>query len=299
MASIKGVSVQNFNEYETRRGIAYEGDLFMDGKGIGNFENDGDGGMTSTWIKKEKREEFQNRITSYFEEVPHPYPTEESFIDELSSLFEDEQMFLKHNPPILFVGYKYDSFTPLEELNENVLTPTYLAFQSDAHMTKALKERKENWKRSFVFKSKKDFDMYPVKVDIAESKTFTRNEARDYFENLGLSYNRIREGDIELLLSILSQELALYKNNGEEYAKLMDMKVRKPLVKDVKILKRTGLRYASLKIDGNDFVKREAITFNEDGFIGFGGELCEKNVQPILHAFHSWCDMIASKVTVA
>ena len=299
MASIKGISMQDFKEYETRRGIAYEGNLFMDEKAIGSFENSGDGGMTSTWIEKEKREEFQKRITSYFEEVPHPYPTEESFILELSSLYEDEQIFLKHNPPILFVGYKFDSFTPLEELDESVLTPTYVIFQSDAHMAKGLQERKENWKQTFVFKSKKDFEMYPMQVDEIENTKLTRDEARAYFKNLGLSYQAISEEDIQLLLSALSKELELYKNNGEEYSKQMDMKVRKPLVKDVKILKRTGLKHASLKIDGSYFEKREAITFNVDGFIGFGGELCEKNVQPILRAFHSWCDMIASKVTVA
>lgn len=299
MASIKGISMQGFNEYETRRGIAYEGHLFMDGKGIGSFENSGEGGMTSAWIEKENREEFQKRIISYFEEVPHPYPTEESFISELISLFEDEEVFLKHNPPILFVGYEYDSFTPLEELNYNMLTPTYLAFQSDAHMKKGLQERKENWKRTFVFTSKKDFDMYPVQVDEAEDTKLTRDGARTYFKDLGLSYHMIREEDIELLLSALSKELELYRNNGEEYSQQMDMKVRKPLVKDVKILKRTGLKHASLKIDGSYFVKREAITFNVDGFIGFGGELCETNVQPILRAFHSWCDVMASKVNVA
>lgn len=299
MASIKGISVQDFRQYETRRGIAYEGNLFMDGKGIGNFENSGDGGMTSTWIQKEKREEFQKRITSYFEEVPHAYQTEESFIEELISLFEYEKMFLKHNPPILFVGYTYDSFTPLEELNYDGLAPTYLAFQSDAHMTKGLQERKETWKRNFVFKSKKDFDMYPVQVDAVEDTKLTRDGARAYFKDLGLSYHMIREEDIEILLSALSTELELYKNNGEDYAKQMDMKVRKPLVKDVKILKRTGLKHASLKIDGSYFEKCEAITFNVDGFIGFGGELCETNVQPILRAFHSWCDVMASKVKVA
>jgi hypothetical protein len=122
-----------------------------------------------------------------------------------------------------------------------------------------------------------------------------RDEARDYFKNKGLSYTDVTEEDIRDLVQFLSEELKEYVKNGGEHAKTMDMKARKPLVKHVKILKRTSLQYAYLKVKGSYFDSREAISFNKDGFIGFGGELDDKNVQPILKAFCRWCDLMPGK----
>lgn len=118
----------------------------------------------------------------------------------------------------------------------------------------------------------------------------TRDEAREYFKNAGLSYADLNEEDIQKLLEILSEELTLYYKNGGEHAQQMAMKVRKPRIIDIKCLKRTGLQYAFLKIDGGYFERREGISFNKNGFIGFGGEFSDVNVQPILKAFCRWCD---------
>lgn len=125
-------------------------------------------------------------------------------------------------------------------------------------------------------------------------KKLNRDEAREYFKNKGLSYSNIDEEDIRDLVQFLSEEFKEYVKNGREHAKAMDMKARKPLVRNVKILKRTGLQYAYLKVKGSYFESREAISFNKDGFIGFGGELDDKNVQPILKAFCRWCDLMVS-----
>ncbi|TQK75163.1 hypothetical protein FB479_101775 [Brevibacillus sp. AG162] len=62
------------------------------------------------------------------------------------------------------------------------------------------------------------------------------------------------------------------------------MKVSKPRVKDVKILK-SGPKHAQIQIDGSYFSRREGITFSQTGFIGFGGGFSDVNVQPILKAF--------------
>ncbi|MEK4968589.1 hypothetical protein MKX29_24395 [Cytobacillus sp. FSL R7-0696] len=121
-----------------------------------------------------------------------------------------------------------------------------------------------------------------------------RDEAREYFKNSGLSYSDIEVEDIATLNNFLAEELDLYLKEGTEHAKAMDMKVRKPLAKDLKVLKRTGLKYAFLKVRGSYFDSREAISFNENGFIGFGGELDSKNVQPILRGFRRWVDLLVS-----
>jgi hypothetical protein len=120
-----------------------------------------------------------------------------------------------------------------------------------------------------------------------------RDEAREYFKNKGLSYLNITEEDIKKLSEILSEELVSYLENGGEHTKQMDMRLSKPRIKDVKVLKQTGLQYARIQIDGSYFDRREGITFSSTGFIGFGAEFSDVNVQPILKAFHRWCDLVA------
>lgn len=117
----------------------------------------------------------------------------------------------------------------------------------------------------------------------------TRDEAREHFKSLNLSYDQISEMDIYILVKFIETELEDYYKNGGEHAKKMDLRVRAPLKKYIKTTKRNGLEYAYLKVKGSYFESREAISFNKDGFIGFGGELDDKNVQPILKAFCNWC----------
>ena len=117
-------------------------------------------------------------------------------------------------------------------------------------------------------------------------------EARTYFKELGLSYANITKEDILTLNNMVAEKLERFKITGGESAVGMDLQACKPLAKDIKVLKRTGLQYAFLKVKGSYFDSREAISFQRNGFIGFGGELSSNNVQPILEAFCEWCDSI-------
>lgn len=121
-----------------------------------------------------------------------------------------------------------------------------------------------------------------------------RNDARDYFNSLGLEYCKINEEDINRLIIILDEELSSYLDYGGLHAQQMGMKVSKSRKKDIKVLKR-GLQYARIQIDGSYFTRREGITFSQTGFIGFGGEFSDVNVAPILKAFCKWCDTILNK----
>jgi hypothetical protein len=120
-----------------------------------------------------------------------------------------------------------------------------------------------------------------------------REEAREYFKNKGLDYSRIKKEDIELLTNYVSEELKIYLNEGGSHAKQMSMELRTPRVKDIKVLK-SGLKYARIRIKGSYFDDREGITFSQTGFIGFGVELSDINIQPILKAFIRWCDNLVS-----
>ena len=115
-----------------------------------------------------------------------------------------------------------------------------------------------------------------------------RNEARTLFQEAGLTYGDVTEEDIGLLREMVKSELEIYKASGDDHAIAMDMTLSTPRKKDTHVLKRTGLKSARIQVDGSYFKRREAITFSETGFIGFGGELDDKNVAPILSAFAHW-----------
>lgn len=119
------------------------------------------------------------------------------------------------------------------------------------------------------------------------------DDAREYFIEKELSYSQITENDLGKLQTLFKEELELYRNSGNQHAIEMGLKFRKPLKKNIKVLKRTGLQYAYFRVDGSYFHNREAISFNKDGFIGFGGEFSSVNTQPMLKAFMRWCDEIS------
>jgi hypothetical protein len=121
----------------------------------------------------------------------------------------------------------------------------------------------------------------------------TNNEARAYFVEKGLSYDDVTEENLDLLERLLILSLAEYRTSGDEHAEQMGMYLQKRLKKHTKILKGTGMQYAMFRVKGSYFKNREAITFNRDGFIGFGGEFSSANVQPMLRAFCSWCNEIS------
>jgi hypothetical protein len=117
-------------------------------------------------------------------------------------------------------------------------------------------------------------------------------DARQYFKDKCLTYDSIGKSKLDDLISMLEIELAMYRISGGDHAKKMGMRVRTPSIKDSKFLDNK-LKYAFIKIDGSYFNKREGISFNENGFIGFGGEFSTVNTEPILTAFCKWCDSLS------
>lgn len=120
----------------------------------------------------------------------------------------------------------------------------------------------------------------------------TRDQGREFFK--GLSYADITGNDIMDLIKILVNELEKYKNSSE-HGKQMGMSVAVLRKKDIKILKNE-FKAARIQVNGSYFSRREAVTFSETGFIGFGGELDDKNVQPILRAFKTWCGELKGRI---
>lgn len=117
----------------------------------------------------------------------------------------------------------------------------------------------------------------------------TTKEARQYFRDKGLSYHDITEGDILSLLMLLNREIKKSNKAGETSVSTMHMSSK------IDMKKRTNgtIIKCFLYINSHYFTRREAISFNEDGFIGFAGWADQGNINPLLRAFLRWCDDLA------
>lgn len=117
----------------------------------------------------------------------------------------------------------------------------------------------------------------------------TNEEARQYFRDKGLSYADITEGDILSLLMLLNREIKKSNKAGETSVSTMHMSSK------IGMKKRTNgtIIQCFLYVNSHYFTRREAISFNEDGYIGFAGWADQGNKNPLLRAFLRWCDDLA------
>ena len=115
------------------------------------------------------------------------------------------------------------------------------------------------------------------------------DEARQYFTDKGLTYDNITEGDIFVLSMMLEKELKRSNKTGETSVSTIT------LSKKIDMKKKTNGRIICcfLYVNSHYFERREAISFNRDGFIGFAWWADQGNVNPILRAFLKWCDYLS------
>lgn len=116
----------------------------------------------------------------------------------------------------------------------------------------------------------------------------SNDKARQYFKDKGLSYSKIDEGDILALVMLLNHELK--KANKENETSMGTLYLSKKI--DLKRKTNGSLLHCYLYVNSDYFVRRECISFNPDGFIGFAGWADQGNVNPILRAFLQWCDYL-------
>lgn len=116
----------------------------------------------------------------------------------------------------------------------------------------------------------------------------TNDEAREYFSTCGLTYDDITEGDILALVLMINSELKKSNKSGETSVNTMT------LSKNIEIKKKTNgtIRSCYLYLNSHYFTRREGISFNEDGFIGFAGWADSSNLNPLKRAFLKWCDQL-------
>lgn len=121
-----------------------------------------------------------------------------------------------------------------------------------------------------------------------EGLFITRDQARKYFNHIGLTYGHITLARVKKLHAILDSHL---KANG-----IFDNSFHTHKDIGFEFTEDGGMAHASIMCSANYFTGRQAIEFEKNGFIGFAGWAGDDAVKPILEAFVEWCDLIKKEV---
>ncbi len=119
----------------------------------------------------------------------------------------------------------------------------------------------------------------------------TNDEARQYFSSKNLTYADITSGDICVLVMLLNKSIkqACKKNEMSVSSMRMSEKIKSKYTTSGKLIE------CYLFMNSHYFTRRECISFNKDGFIGFAGWADDRNTKPIIDAFIRWCDILAEQ----
>jgi hypothetical protein len=116
----------------------------------------------------------------------------------------------------------------------------------------------------------------------------TNDEARQYFDDKGLTYSDITSGDICCLIMILNKHIKRACKNHE----MSDDTIHLSQKIDARYKTNGNLLCSYIRLNSREWRKRECISFNYDGFIGFAGWAASRDTKPIIEAFIEWCDMM-------
>lgn len=109
----------------------------------------------------------------------------------------------------------------------------------------------------------------------------SRNEARQKFKDAGLTYAVITPETLRSLRSAINRHM---KDSG-----LIRGTFRCRERGVIQTSKR-GRFFAGINCRAFYFDNREAVSFNDDGFIGFAGWADDENIKPILDGFCEWVE---------
>lgn len=101
MASIKGWQIKGIKTWQGRDWEGMQGNIYLDGKKIGWYNDNGDGGEIDIDVPSQYRERLKRDVEDYFNENPlpdcfaHLIPDEEIFFGALLLQILNEQSYKK------------------------------------------------------------------------------------------------------------------------------------------------------------------------------------------------------------
>ena len=105
-----------------------------------------------------------------------------------------------------------------------------------------------------------------------------------------MALDLVTEGDILTLVMLLNKHIK--KANADCETSMGSMYLSRRI--DLKRRTNGALISCFLYVNSHYFERRECISFNADGWIGFASWADQGNTNPILRAFIEWCDALAA-----
>lgn len=126
------------------------------------------------------------------------------------------------------------------------------------------------------------------------SATFDEETALQEFKNTQLA-------TLNAIASLTAHKKAIEEQEKEMKAKLYEAMVKFGVDKfesdvlNLTLVKPTNghITECYIYMNAHYFTRRECISFNRDGWIGFAGWADDGNTNPLRHAFLAWCDYLA------
>lgn len=112
----------------------------------------------------------------------------------------------------------------------------------------------------------------------------TRDQARQAWDKTGLTYANLNLGNIQELRDLIGAKMRSSGLIAPSNRSAGTYRVQR----GIKVWLQHGGFGCAIYCKSFYFKDREAVTFNDNGFIGFAGWADEENVQPILSAFIDW-----------
>ena len=147
----------------------------------------------------------------------------------------------------------------------------------------------------------KGADQYDIRYKEDDIKTATgkledaRRILKNWQDKLGAQISRddVTEGDILTLVMLLNKHIK--RANADCETSMGTMYLSRRI--DLKRKTNGTLISCFLYVNSHYFERRECISFNADGWIGFAGWADQGNTNPILRAFLEWCDLLHQEMT--
>lgn len=127
---------------------------------------------------------------------------------------------------------------------------------------------------------------------MTENKDTVNEIARKRFAELGLTYKDIGSKEFYNLIEKLNEILS---ENEFTYFKMKVTTRPKRYAPQINFAPDGSIKSAFIRCDAHYFTGREAISFNEDGFIGFAGWVDISNTKPFTTVFIKWAEDLARK----
>jgi len=163
MAEIKGITLKGLTSFVGMENLAYQGNIYLNGKKIGWFSQSGDGGCsTIRYNNREIKNEVDKIIKKYFEENPPDIEwanTDEFFYEILLNLILEEKDFKKTRKKgyawQIIADTKFDPDTPYKEARVYSIPPHLASNEKIKELISELEA--EGYNKIKIYKSLNDF----------------------------------------------------------------------------------------------------------------------------------------------